>query len=371
MAERKRRALLGRIAEFGWFIQQGEPAATRSMAMLLEDKPLREALLRHLEGRTGIGLSSVVVFIPEMIHQDGGRPDLEGHDAESRPVLVVEAKFGATLSIAQVRSYLMDQQLRLGPSVKGAFVLLVPKTREAEAKRAVETALQELQDQDFHMVSVGTAVATWDQWIDVWDDALRDQPDAALVSDLEQFRAMCMTLGGLIMEPLGEAALGPAWRERKEDLRQIVDEVTRRFFTFGERVLPMQSEPGYEPTRYFSGGDADPGISCSVGIGSRFADDGATPFWLRYHRHTPGFQVVRARLYGSRFASDIRTDDGHIWLPLAASPDVAGPELVEQLASQVSEIVAATSPPRLSTADTPSDEVPNRAPPSHPRQSFD
>src|SRR5690606_20293548 len=105
------------------------------------------------------------------------------------------------------------------------------------------------------------------------------------------------------------------WREREEDLRQIVNEVTRRFFVHGERVAPMQSEPGYEPLRYFSGGDAARYVACSVGIGTRFADEGTTPLWLRYHKRTPGFSLVRARLYGSRFAPSIRTDDGHIWLP--------------------------------------------------------
>ena len=42
MVGQGRRALLGRIAEFGWFMQQGEPAATQALAMLLEDEPLRD-----------------------------------------------------------------------------------------------------------------------------------------------------------------------------------------------------------------------------------------------------------------------------------------------------------------------------------------
>jgi len=62
MAEGKRRELLGRIAEFGWFSQQGEPAATQCLAMLLEDKPLKKALLRHLEDLMSVDLGSIVVF---------------------------------------------------------------------------------------------------------------------------------------------------------------------------------------------------------------------------------------------------------------------------------------------------------------------
>jgi hypothetical protein len=202
-----------------------------------------------------------------------------------------------------------------------------------------------LQERDFNTESVGTAIVTWDDWIGVWDEAIRDlQEPEALAGDLVQLRAMCTTLGGLVIAPLGDAAQGPAWRGRKEDLRQIVDEVTRRFIPPGQR-FPIGNEPGYEDRRYFPGGDAAPHTSCSLGIGSRFADKGAGPFWMRYHRQTPGFPVVKARLDASRFAAEIRTDDGHIWLPVAASPDSPGPELVALLAAQVDAIVNAASSP--------------------------
>lgn len=39
---------------------------------------------------------------PEVIEEDLGRPDLEGQDEASRSVVVVESKFGADLSAAQM-----------------------------------------------------------------------------------------------------------------------------------------------------------------------------------------------------------------------------------------------------------------------------
>ena len=152
MVGQGRRALLGRIAEFGWFMQQGEPAATQALAMLLEDEPLREAFVRDLEDRTGTDLNAVSYFVPEAVHEDGARPDLEGLDDEGQPLIVVEAKFWAALEQGQVRSYLADQASRLGASVQGVFVLLVPTSRVEEA----QSVLNEATEGDFRL-SVGDA----------------------------------------------------------------------------------------------------------------------------------------------------------------------------------------------------------------------
>ncbi len=164
--------------------------------MLFEDPPLKEAMLRHLEALTNTDLGSIEFFVPEVIHLEGGRPDLEGQDAGTRPLLVVEAKFGAVLHPAQVRSYLANQQSRLGPDVRGAFVLLVPPMRIQEAERVLDAALRDLQDQGFNTDFVGTTVITWEDWIGVWEEGVGDLTDAdSLAGDLVQLRAMCMTLG--------------------------------------------------------------------------------------------------------------------------------------------------------------------------------
>jgi hypothetical protein len=157
---------------------------------------------------------------------------------------------------------------------------------------------------------------------------------------------MCTTLGGLVIAPLGRVSFGDEWRHREQDLRQLVREATEHFITAGTR-WPMSSEVGYEHRRYIPGylsdGTVDNGAACSVGIGNRFADEGETPFWLRYHRRTPDFELARARLSRSRYSPRMRTEDRHVWLPLDARPDAAGPELVQDLIAQISSIIAAAS----------------------------
>jgi hypothetical protein len=42
-------------------------------------------------------------FQAELVHDDLARPDLEGWDIRGRPVMVIEAKFGALLTAAPFR----------------------------------------------------------------------------------------------------------------------------------------------------------------------------------------------------------------------------------------------------------------------------
>lgn len=344
MVAQGRRALLGRIAEFGWFTQQGEPAATQALKMLLEDEPLKEAIVRELEDHTGVNLREVSYFVAEAVTEDGARPDLEGRNEKGQPLIVVEAKFGASLEQGQVRSYLAHQARHLGTTAQGVFVLLVPTSRVEEAKNVLSLAMQ---NDVSSVVASPTFILSWDHCIRLLEEAVAGLPDAAdIKGDLVQFRAMCTTLGGLVIAPLGSVSFGDAWREREQDLRQLVQEVTEHFVTPDIR-WPMSSEDGYEHRRYFPvrlpDGTVNSDASCSVGIATRFADEGQTPFWLRYRRQTPDFELVKAHLSRSSYSPTIRTDDRHLWLPLEARPDAAGPELVQNLVAQISRILATAS----------------------------
>ena len=98
--------LLGQLAGEGWFMGMGEVAATKSLTWLASDPRLRAALLAHLGTRAGINLSSVERLVPESVHDDRSRPDIEMLDADGHTVAVVEAKFGAHLTDGQVSAYL-------------------------------------------------------------------------------------------------------------------------------------------------------------------------------------------------------------------------------------------------------------------------
>jgi hypothetical protein len=321
--------LLGRLAQLAWFTANGEPTATRALGFLLEHRVLRDATLAYLTAVTGVDLDAIQRFASETVNVDGGRTDLEGLDIGGKPLLLLEAKFGAHLSQGQVNGYLSDQIRRLD-GLPGVLVLLVPESRTVEARGKADIACGESSS------SIRPVTLSWGQLVDIWKRASSD--DAGLAGDVEQFAAMCHTLGGMVIAPLAAAAGGGNWRTRFNDLAQIIDATTR---TFDQRA-PIGDEPLYSRRRYFPSGysnfEGEPKGAASIGIAEEFADAGLSPIWLRIHKATDCFTMIRDRLVASPFRDAARVDHGHLWLPLTIDPDLPGPDLVASLSAQVEAI---------------------------------
>jgi len=333
--------LLGRLAQLSWFISNGEVAATRSLGFLLEHQPLRDATLRFLAMKTGVDVSGVQRFVAEAVGVDFIRPDIEGLDVGGKPLLVLEAKFGAVMPQSQVSGYIADQGRRLSRDrqpTQGLLVLLVPDSRQAEARLKAEIAVRD------HPVEVRTLVVTWRRLLEVWEHAaiaLDEDEGAGLASDVEQLKAMCHTLGGMVIPPLPAPDDAP-WRSRQDDFVQVVTQVTSSLAPSN----PIGDETGgYKRRRYFDSGyrnaDGTPTDSAaSVGVHEQFADAGETPVWMRFHKQTPYFAAIRARVVASHYRDVARSDDGHLWIPLTVDPDLPGPDLVADLIEQVRRVQA-------------------------------
>lgn len=331
MSPNERPSLLGRLVyELSWLTRQGEPTATRALAVMLEEPLLKASTLDWLGEKTGQDLSTVRKFEAERIHDDARRTDLEGLDSRERPVLIVEAKFGAAFGMGQLRDYFQDQTQRLEQS-DGALVLLVPENRRAEAQR--------LLDVEAGTHSIGTAVVTWGEWFDSWDHAVAKEPAGvrSIAADLTQLRDMAASLGGFILEPLAQASFGAAWRDREGDLRDIVGQVTLALNDSSGWLPPITHSSGFDPARYVPVGNG--GSWLAVGVASRFADEGTSPpIWVRFHKRTPGFSAIKKKILASDYHERARLDDGHVWLPLRVDPGLAGPDLVSDLVHQVRAI---------------------------------
>jgi hypothetical protein len=334
--------LLGRLAALGWFTQHGEVAATQAVAMLLEEPALRHALLRRLGQITETDLGAVELFQAELVHDDLARPDLEGWDARGRPLVVVEAKFGASLTAAQLQAYMTHQVARLDGGIRGALVVLVPSYRRPEAKGVLSTVGSGADGPGAVAPSVATSVLTWDELFGVWDEAARELPAddrAAVICDLRQLRELCRTMAALDIAPLGLVATGgDGWQDRESDLKRLVDEASAKF-PYTDRMLPLGIEhwPEFDYYRRYLPGRRRGGGQCSLGVVGGLP---GTPFWLRYHRETPNFRIFADRIMASRFAAEARGDGGHVWLPLRVSPDRSGATIIGELIDQIEAIRA-------------------------------
>lgn len=329
--------LLGQLAGEGWFTQMGEPAATRSLTWLASDHRLREPLLRFLGDRAGVDLSAVQRLVPETVHADQSRPDIELIDSEDRILAIVEAKFGAVLTPAQVAAYL--GVLRQDLAVPGrALFLLVPPHRAAAAEVTLTRALAAND-------GISGAVITWDEWLDMWGQVADRAADPGLSSDVRQLTAMCQTLGGMVISQLAGAATGEGWRERRSDLVKVVKLVTRQLLgSVPPGSLPMQGDLTSTPFAYRYLPPIAKKTWVQVGVWDNLADEGGTPFWLKLHKddeRTGNFQAALNRLMASTRARQVRRDQGHAWVPLHVPSDAAGPDLLDALAGEVEDVLAA------------------------------
>lgn len=119
----------------------------------------------------------------------------------------------------------------------------MPKNRVAEAERVLETIHRKRKAQGSSPHSSGTAVVSWDSWLDLWDAALADQPAPArsIAADLVQLRELCATLGGLVVEPFADASFGAEWREREKNFHILVDQVLIRSKDYAVNVARRRS----------------------------------------------------------------------------------------------------------------------------------
>jgi hypothetical protein len=315
--------------------------------LLLEEPALRDALLRHLGEITGLDLGAVRLFQAELVQDDLARPDLVGWDDRGQPLVVIEAKFGASLTSAQLQAYMTHQTAKLDVGTRGVLTVLVPSYRRPEAEAVLNTVGGEGDESTALIRPVTACVLTWDGLLGVLDGAVAELPADdrdAVRCDVRQLRALCETMVGLDIPPLGVVATGDsAWQDRETDLKRLVDEASAKFHQ--ERLAPLGVErwPGFEYYRRYLPGRSGGG-QCSVGVAGGLP---VTPFWLRYHRETPNFRIFADRIMASRFAAAAGGDGGHLWLPLQVSADRSGATIVGELIEGIEAIRAVAEGPEL------------------------
>lgn len=336
MSDRSRAPLFTYVARAGLFAQNGEPAVTACLKLLLQFEPrLRSATVEWLSARTGLDVRSVQTFESQTVHSDLGRPDLEGWDKSKRPVLVVEAKFRHELTKEQFASYLTDQRARLLGD-RGALVALVPASRTDHAIQVLAEA-QAMTDAG----DTATAVVTWDEWLDCWDDALGDEPagagrdDFMLRSDLNQLRGLVKAMDGLLGQPY-VADPNADWREGLNSLKSIVDEATIEVnaeLGFTAVNFPAQTKDPSMHARYVIVADRGAGQSpfMLAGLFYERAAAGRPPVWARLDNERA--QPVIGALYQA-FPEGEEDDRGHFWVPLEL-PNSVGPEVTKRVADQL------------------------------------
>ena len=220
-------------AGLGWFAKHGEVTATQSVAMLLEESVLKVALLRRLGEAANTDLGAVTMFHAEPVHDDLARPDLEGRDGRGHPLVVIEAKFGASLTTAQLQAYVMSQLARLTGGTRGVLVVRRCPTADRRPRlfsapcgtKAMNRPPSPRRRAPLSSPGMScSACGTRRSRISQADDR------GSVTCDLWQLRGLCKTSWLLDIPLLGLVATGgDGWQDREADGKRVVDEASASF----------------------------------------------------------------------------------------------------------------------------------------------
>lgn len=329
------RQLMGHLAQFSSLSKQGELLCTQGLAYLLQNPDARKRFGDQISTAVGRTVNSNLTWRAEVRQKDGARPDLEGCTADGKLVVKIEAKLGAAFGEGQLTSYLGDLQEN---SDYGLLLVLVPLHRAAEMTASVSSAFALTGNGPWQLGDTSdfsVAVIYWEEVLDALG-AVRSEP---FRGDRAQFEAMYRVLKGYDLEPLRSVSELLAWREREEVFVNLVDRVTRRLAQ-QSRVLPLGHEKDLNDyqRRYVCRPLGAEQPCFSVGVRDPFAGHN-TPIWMRFHRVTPKFSVIRERLVASGLSQKLIESGGHIWIQLDVPLDADGERLVDSLVEQAERVI--------------------------------
>ncbi len=296
-------------------------------------------------------------------NKEVGRLDLVGYDELGEKRVIVEAKFGASISKGQGSGY-FGQLPAEGVSV---LMFLVPNyridylwdeaTRDLRAGTEGAT-LNEVKTGDrikCSRVNVGDStnrylmIVSWRELLKEIDQKTRH--NAGFQSDVHQLIGVTERMDIEATLPLVRGELGPDFGRRMRDLRLIYDGVVAQLRGKGwasteDLSTSGQPETGYGRFLRFNGKDVWFGVYYDLWIDEAFAD---TPFWLNlYGCEAAQLGKIREQAALPQPNNTRLRDPRGQYFPLSLRPDVGIEGVVEHMVGQIEKIADAikdTNPP--------------------------
>lgn len=317
----KANGLLAALVPFSVLVQP-EVALTRSICWLLG----LEGGSRALDGlirAAGIEPGDGGPWLTEVVSEDGGRADLEYRSGDGlKPLVVVEAKIGHTLTVDQIAGY----RARL-PDDGGLLALLVPEGRRHEGEQVLRDLRASEPDE-----RVRLAVWSYEQVTVALEAALPGSPDVA------QFRGLVEASRALDVAPLSPSDLLDNSPARRDDIWRVLDEAS--FGMFG-RSLPAGTDWSLERRRYVELVPYTVGMAVGIGRKSREHEGQAQTWaWLRLPDSAPFHWVAQSVAEQSRPGETSRDKEG-LWVPLHVPTGVPGSVMIQTLRGEIEALGSA------------------------------
>ena len=259
-----------------------EDIASESLTYILQhSKSARLAINKIIMSDFGLELEDL-----NYITQNAGdkleRPDISGFDAEGHEVLILEAKFWASLTENQPLSYLRRLKqnsalIFICPTlrVRSLFNELIKRIKEAQVNFTTNQENNSFRfDNNKHL-----KIKTWNEILGMVKLHLVQDNEQALISDIDQIIGFCDTIDSNTFMPIQGDDLSPKYAKRFSSyydlIDKVADEIRKRGIadTIGLKATPQRC--GY--TRYMKTQKFGISLNLKFNYWAEFAD---TPFWL-------------------------------------------------------------------------------------------
>jgi hypothetical protein len=261
-----------------------EDIASEGLAYILRKSfQARQALGMMIQADCGFALPDLS-YHTQTSGVDLERPDISGYDTDGNELVILEAKFWASLTDNQPLNYLKRLQ------DKSALVFICPGLRVRSVFEELIRRLNNSNDyldliiyQDAHKIELPgnrfITVKTWQGVLGTVRAALVENNETQLISDIDQVIGFCETIDNQAFLPMTDADLSPYTARRINSYYDLVDQVMDELKKIGLADTKGYSSAAskYVYVRYASMEKLGIGLSFRFDLWAKHAD---TPFWF-------------------------------------------------------------------------------------------
>jgi len=272
-----------------------EDLASESLTYILKKSDnARKVINQIVKIETGLVFSDLS-YSTQNIGKKLERPDISGKNNEGKEVLLIEAKFWASLTDNQPNGYLERLKndtilIFLVPTlrVKPVFEEVLIRIKEKYSDIEIET--------ENNRVKINTAnkhilIKNWNEILNGIKSKLVQENQQNLISDIDQIIGLVDTIDSNSFQPIRSEDLSPSIPKRIKSYYDIVDKVVNNLISRNEKInnhklMKGNLKNGYK--KYFRFENFGFGMSYFPELWEKYAD---TPFWLSIAEEKPSWEV--------------------------------------------------------------------------------
>jgi hypothetical protein len=335
-----------------------EDVATEGLAYVLgRSEAARTCVHRLAGGWAPVALRPITLFRSQVGATDGSRPDLQGHDAQGKPVVIFENKFWAGLTPAQPVEYLQRLAAQGGVlcfvAPAGRLPILWPELIQRASTGAAQVGVRR-DESELKVAHVGEnrslVIVSWSFLLGQLREALEAQGELALVADVLQLIGLAARMDTSGFIPVSVTDLTAPTARHVLQFCDVVDAAVE--LLLGK---PFASKRGLKATAaqgWYGHYLRLHGLVCFLSFDAPlWAKHGRSPIWLRttFPESPPQIEQAIARLLGHD--GYVRPGDAErpgVWVPVQLPEGCERDAVIASVVDQtlrVADVLQGIAPP--------------------------